>query len=126
MCCLFCSMILHGSCFFVWLEWDQLGLILCRACYSRRKIGWVRPLRAATTSATTAIHAWRSKYLPCQATSQSNQVWPVWPKPILLSSLTHHLKPITSPWVGNAAAKTTFSTPRLSSCKFHDKMVIGL
>lgn len=102
-----------GSHFFVWLEWNSL---LCRACYLGRKAGSARPLRAATTSVTSATHAWRSRCLPYQAAYQSNQVLVVRPKLLLWSSLTQHRDatstPITSPWVGNAAAKTTFSTPR--------------
>lgn len=77
---------------------------LCRDCYLRRKAGSARLRRAAITSATSATHAWRSRCLPCQL----SPVWPVWRK--LLRPSTQ----ITSPWVGNAAAKIAFSTPRIN------------
>lgn len=85
-----------------------LGFMIKRVyLLKRRKQGWDQLHQAATTNATDATLAWRSKYLQYQL---------VWPKQSLIpcTFLTLHqvmiTTPITNLLLGNAAAVITFTT----------------
>ena len=106
----FCDFL--GLCFFFFgfITMDRSGSF-CRACYLRRKSESGRPRRAAITSATSATPAWRSRCPPCQVSQVPSQR-----KLFRRRFSTHHLAvtstPITSRWVGNAAAKIAYTTHR--------------
>lgn len=92
--------------------------MFCRACSLRRRRGWVRFRRVATTAATSATLARRFKCLPYRVTTESN----LSPERSLSRSLTRRRQlqkqasstPITSLWAGNADARTVSSTLNLN------------
>ncbi|KAG7026851.1 hypothetical protein SDJN02_10858, partial [Cucurbita argyrosperma subsp. argyrosperma] len=78
-----------------------------RVYFSKTKPGLDPPHQAATTSATSVIHAWRCKFLACLGWIR------IHPRPCHWDFLTHPHKGtdthFTSHWVGNAAVGTTSS-----------------